>query len=87
MNLQIPKMMIHTHVENGIKHGLIPAGGGKIRIHVSKDNKLTLIQIQDNGVGRKVKPKTDQSTPRPFDSSTGKGLTILDQTPPITNPS
>jgi len=79
MDLQIPKMMIHTHVENGIKHGLIAAGGGKIRIHVSKDNKLTQIQIQDNGVGRKAIPKADQSTPRPFDSSTGKGLTILNQ--------
>lgn len=79
MDLKIPKMMIHTHVENAIKHGLIPAGGGEIRIHISKEMQATLIQIQDNGAGRKPKQKTDPSPLRPLDSSTGKGLAILNQ--------
>lgn len=79
MDLRIPRMMIHTHVENAIKHGLIPAGGGEVRIDISRENQSSVIQIQDNGVGRKEKPKSDSSTFRPSVSSSGKGLTILIQ--------
>jgi len=79
MDLRIPRMMIHTHVENAIKHGLILAGGGKIRIDISRDSRITLIQIQDNGAGRKAKQKTDSSTFRSLGPSSGKGLTILNQ--------
>lgn len=85
MNLRIPKMMIHTHVENAIKHGIIPAEGGKITIRIYPDNKVTIIEIEDNGVGRKS--NSNPATLQPFNPvsstgqapSTGKGLAILDQ--------
>ena len=39
MNLRVPKMMIHTHVENAIKHGLVPTRkGGTIRVSIHTNN-------------------------------------------------
>ena len=72
MNLHIPKMMIHTHVENAIKHGLIPAEGGKVCLRIRPSNGNTVIEIENNGTPRNE--SNGQQT-----ESTGKGLAILDQ--------
>lgn len=77
MNLQIPKMMIHTHIENAIKHGLIPVQGGEIKIWIQMAKKNTIIKIIDNGVGRTSEsnsPNEESST-----LSSGKGLKVLNQ--------
>ena len=73
LNLNIPKMLIHTFVENSIKHGLR---------HIEKDGLLSIlvtseieeysIKITDNGIGRIVSQQL-------LRNNTGKGLQILDQ--------
>lgn len=77
MNLQIPKMMIHTHVENAIKHGLIPTKGGAVRIWIQKANKKTIIKIIDNGAGRTI--SSIDSSNMTSGISSGKGLKVLNQ--------
>ncbi len=71
--IKIPKMLIHTFVENSVKHGIKHLEGkGKILISISNGNDLYKIKILDNGVGRK-KAKEYSAF------STGKGLEILDK--------
>jgi len=73
MNLEIPKMILHTFVENAIKHGIRHSEKeGKISINVFNNRTEYEIIIRDNGIGReKAKLQTTFST--------GKGLKILDQ--------
>ena len=68
--IKIPRMLIHTFVENAIKYGIRNrSGGGFLKVAVVKmDNKCEII-IEDNGPGLKSGKKSD--------SGTGKGLTIL----------
>ena len=52
-NFIVPRMIIQIRVENAIKHGLIPKGGGgllKIAMKL-KDGNLEIV-IEDNGIGR-----------------------------------
>jgi len=70
---QVPKMLVHTFVENAIKHGIRHLDGkGLIEILANKRDKLCLIEITDNGVGRKRAAEYSKL-------STGKGLHILDE--------
>ena len=74
-NISIPKMLIHTFVENAIKHGLkqLPQEKEKrLDISFSKERKFLLINIEDNGIGREEAKKTKVY-------STGQGLIILDE--------
>ena len=69
----IPKMLIHTFVENSIKHGLRHLDqGGMIEIIITRNDKGINIKITDNGVGRE---KAEQF----HTGSTTKGLKIIDQ--------
>jgi hypothetical protein len=69
---EIPKMLIHTFVENAIKHGLKhKKEKGKLDISVHKHAKSIIIKIKDNGVGREKAKEYSRL-------STGKGLHILD---------
>jgi len=68
-----PKMMLHTFVENSIKHGIKPLKkAGFLSINFINENKNTIILIQDNGIGRKE--AKDQNI-----NSTGKGLEIIEE--------
>jgi two-component sensor histidine kinase len=68
---EIPKMLIHTFVENAIKHGLKhKEGWGKLDISIEKHNKLIEVGIRDNGIGRQKAKEYSKL-------STGKGLLIL----------
>ncbi len=73
MKLKIPKTLIHTFVENAIKHGLCHSDKrGELKIKISKKLNKYLIIIQDNGVGLKQSKN--------FNSfGTGQGLKILNQ--------
>lgn len=74
LDLEIPKMLIHTFCENSIKHGLRHlTKNGKLDIQLSGDKKQLEILISDNGVGRE---KAKQYSLM----STGKGLGIVNQT-------
>ncbi len=52
-NFIVPRMIVQIRVENAIKHGLIPkGGGGLLTIEIkSVDNNLEIV-IEDNGIGR-----------------------------------
>lgn len=71
--LFIPRHLIHTFVENALKHGFremsIP---GQLLIHVYRKQKQVMIEVDDNGVGRKHASENKTM-------STGKGLKILDE--------
>ncbi|MCF8372511.1 MAG: histidine kinase [Bacteroidales bacterium] len=72
LDIEIPRMLIHTFVENAIKHGLLPKKeGGFLLIRASKNRKVIHISIEDNGIGRKQ--SQTQKT-----HGTGKGLAIID---------
>ncbi|MFC2107458.1 histidine kinase [Bacteroidota bacterium] len=49
----IPPMILQPFVENAIHHGLMPKGGGIVRLEFKKkdDNTLRCI-VEDNGIGR-----------------------------------
>lgn len=68
----IPKMLIHTFVENAIRHGLKhKESNGLIEIVLNADTKNYSVEITDNGVGRKKAEEYSKF-------STGKGLKIID---------
>lgn len=83
----IPKMMVHTHVENAIKHGLkdsmaaaaerpdVPVmeeGSGRVWVKVREEGNSLIIMIEDNGVGRGYSQVPKQE-------STGIGLMSLER--------
>lgn len=51
---KIPSMLIQPYIENAIKHGLLHKDGNKrLEIKFSLENQILLVEIKDNGVGRK----------------------------------
>lgn len=71
MQQQVPKMVVQTHAENAVKHGLsaVPQGG-KLRIDITTDGQQLEIEISDNGIGR-------QQAAKKAGTSTGKGLALM----------
>ncbi|NNE55053.1 MAG: histidine kinase, partial [Flavobacteriales bacterium] len=71
----IPPLLVQPFAENAIIHGLIPKGGdGKLTVRfISKDDKL-LIEVEDNGVGRK-KASEIKSQKTNYHKSTGLQVT------------
>jgi hypothetical protein len=68
---EIPRMLIHTFVENSIKHGLQHCDyKGHLSIEVSKKGRIIEIVIEDNGIGRENAKKL-----KTFGS--GKGIEIV----------
>jgi hypothetical protein len=66
---QVPKLVLHTFIENAIKHGIMSrADGGILKISVVKDKDYLILSIEDNGIG--MARSEGQST------STGKGLKL-----------
>ncbi len=74
--LLVPKMIIQLHVENAVKHGLIPKkeGHGKLNININQINNTTMIVITDNGIGRDASKSLQHDL-----SSTGRGIQISEQ--------
>jgi hypothetical protein len=78
--VQVPRMMVQTHVENALKHGLVTgqegkrAGRqeGKIWVRVKEEEKNLVIEVEDNGAGRGNSPANSYE-------STGKGLSNQDK--------
>lgn len=48
---EFPPMLLITLVENAIKHGLQPAGGGHIEVRARRRRNLLEISVLDDGVG------------------------------------
>jgi LytS/YehU family sensor histidine kinase len=73
VNINIPKMLIHTFVENAVKHGLRGLeGSGNLLIAITNSQSEQTILVSDNGIGREKAKEYSQG-------NTGKGLHILDQ--------
>ena len=55
----VPPLIIQPYVENAIWHGLMHRKdpGGKISIRIWKENDELMMQVEDNGVGRKAAEK------------------------------
>ncbi len=71
--LLIPRHLIHTFVENAIKHGLRPLEvPGRLIINVYRERENVTIEVDDNGIGREEAANNKSL-------STGKGLKILDE--------
>ena len=68
-----PKMMLHTFVENSIKHGIKPLKRqGFLSIDFKEEQQKLIISIQDNGIGRKQAEGKSMN-------DTGKGLIIIEE--------
>lgn len=81
-NLDLLYRAFYNIVENGIKYNI---DGGKVMIHVNSDNKQTIVEIKDTGIGILNKEKKnifepfyriDQSRSRELGGS-GLGLSIV----------
>lgn len=69
--INVPRQILFTHVENAIKHGLRPKEGEKLlKITVAKSDSEIEVKVENNGVPFRKKSHT---------SGTGKGLNILSQ--------
>lgn len=50
-NEEIPGMLIQPVVENAVKHGIVPSGGGKILLNFSTKNRRLYVEVIDSGGG------------------------------------
>lgn len=68
----IPKMLIQTHVENAVKHGImhLDKQTGKIEVTLKAAENEFVFIIEDNGIGRKESATKNKT-------STGLGLKIV----------
>lgn len=48
---EFPPMLLITLVENAIRHGLEPAGGGSIRVVAQRQRNGLEVRVEDDGVG------------------------------------
>jgi LytS/YehU family sensor histidine kinase len=73
LSTQIPIMILHTYVENAIKHGLMSKKGkGRIDVKIDSDEIGVKICVRDDGIGRKEAFNYNKD-------SSGKGLSIFEQ--------
>lgn len=58
-DVNVPMMMIQIHTENAVEHGIRNKkdGAGMVRISVREDQDFIVLNILDNGVGRKAAAK------------------------------
>jgi two-component sensor histidine kinase len=73
LSTPIPRMLIHTFVENAIKHGVqLAKEDPLLEVKITRNKHSHHIEIRDNGPG--LNSKTDSKV-----LSTGKGLKIIDE--------
>ncbi len=69
--IEVPKQLLFTYVENAIKHGLRPKEGEKhLWLEAAKTAEGIEITVEDDGLGFKENAET---------SGTGKGLKIVEE--------
>jgi LytS/YehU family sensor histidine kinase len=72
LQTKIPRMLIHTFVENAIKYAIrSKSEGGLLKIYLSAKDHFYQILIEDNGPGLESSLASDKGT--------GKGLLILNE--------
>jgi LytS/YehU family sensor histidine kinase len=72
LSVKIPKMIIHTYVENALKHGLADMReGGILKVQVTKIPHHSIrFEISDNGKG---------ITKSQIEANNGKGLKMMEE--------
>jgi len=71
LSLLIPTMTLHTYCDNAIRHGLVNKKGvGYLTISGQKSDNGVLINIMDNGIGRKSAQKLGTR-------GNGQGLSLI----------
>ncbi len=71
--LSIPRHLIHTFVENAVKHGLHSCeADGWLIVKIYRKLKTVFVEVEDNGIGREQAKKANTL-------STRKGLKIIDE--------
>jgi hypothetical protein len=71
--MPVPKMIVQIHVENALKHGILPLEkNGYLTIQIFPEHEFVVIEITDNGVGRAIAQVSQ-------DGSTGRGIDVMDQ--------
>lgn len=74
-NAQVPAMLIQPFLENAIKHGLRNSSkAGIITLDVKKDDANLVIEITDNGIGRKEAARLNSKSIKGH-KSVGTGIT------------
>ncbi len=69
----LPTMLLHTYVENAIKHGISPKPeGGHIDVIITNYEDTTVVTVEDNGIGRRKAAQLNKGT-------TKMGLRILNE--------
>ena len=67
---QVPSMLLHTLVENAVKHGISQLrGAGRIEIYARSEDDRLLLEVRDNGpfdVGAAAGPSTSLRTGESF---------------------
>jgi sensor histidine kinase YesM len=71
--VMLPTMLLHTYVENAIKHGISPKPeGGHVDVIITRHDDQTVVTVEDNGIGRKKAQKLSKG-------ATKMGLRILNE--------
>jgi sensor histidine kinase YesM len=50
-SIAFPPMLVMTLVENAVRHGLEPAGGGRIEVHARRAGDMLTVDVVDDGAG------------------------------------
>jgi len=67
--LKIPTLMLQPYVENAIWHGILPKEGSKkLWIRVFVQNGYLILEIEDNGIGRKKSSEIKSLQPVKYES-------------------
>ncbi len=71
-NVSVPPMLAQPCVENSIEHGLLPSGEkGKISICYTLKDGLIMLEVTDNGVGRRQAASAPEGIMKKQSVSTG----------------
>lgn len=69
----LPKMILQIHVENAIRHGIMPLKeGGMLTVRAFHENRNIVLEVADNGVGRSNSRNSGSN-------STGMGMAVMEQ--------
>lgn len=69
----LPTMLLHTYVENAIKHGISPKPeGGHVSVIITNHGDDTVVTVEDDGIGRRKAKQLNKHATR-------MGLRILNE--------
>lgn len=72
LDFEVPKMCLHTYVENAIRHGFRNTdSGGMLQIKIKALKNGVELHISDNGMGRKAASR--------YNDSSGNGIKIMNE--------